>query len=457
MGLVASDELLQQNLSQVQRDLEEANLACERTETALSEAKMLHEQAVLREKDLQQVVLSKDLELQDLRVRLDAEQAAHSEEAAEHHAKIDGLNAQIATLREEGGCASATAERHAATIADLQQQLQKAKEECKRLGTDIQLRQEREERLRQDVEREENKNETLQNKLETLEAKAGDLRTSLAVAQSQLTSMEEDIKRRQEREERREADLGECKAQVQELIRVRDGVIEERDRREAEVAEEATLAAQDRNDLACKLSASQAAVVELQDELSAKDEDLKAQVQALAHSTASLQEKVSEVLGLEQKLQESLHLHQQAERDGALALEERRHECETQIASNKALELEKKELMWKIETQEDKMADLKAQLAAVQQQLEERRKDLDQREQDKEEARMEAARLRAEKDMQASKLDETRVMLEDKESQVDTPLPLLHHGHGFSRRRVRVRVSLRLSVVSEADACSDER
>jgi len=44
-----------------------------------------------------------------------------------------------------------------------------------------------------------------------------------------------------------------------------------------------------------------------------------------------VQGKVSEVLGLEEKLQQSLLVHQQAQREGSLALEEQTRTCEAQV------------------------------------------------------------------------------------------------------------------------------
>ena len=55
------------------------------------------------------------------------------------------------------------------------------------------------------------------------------------------------------------------------------------------------------------------------------------------------------------------------------------------------------------------MADLRAQLSAAQQQLEESRRALGKREGEKEEARMEVARLKAERDMQDIKVREMQV------------------------------------------------
>ena len=61
-------------------------------------------------------------------------------------------------------------------------------------------------------------NKALVAKVEALEEKTGDLREKLAVAQAQLSLTEEDMKLRQGREDKREAELSELKTQHQDLM-----------------------------------------------------------------------------------------------------------------------------------------------------------------------------------------------------------------------------------------------
>ena len=108
-----------------------------------------------------------------------------------------------------------------------------------------------------------------------------------------------------------------------------------------------------------------------------------------------------------------------------------------------ALESDKKELMWKTQAQEDKVADLKTL-------LEERRKDLDKCEGEKQEARLEAARLKAERDLQEGKLEETRAKLDAKEEQIKDAMKTVQQVQNMSLERSK-------EVAKEREAQERER
>ena len=211
----------------------------------------------------------------------------------------------------------------------------------------------------------------------------------LAVSQAQLSSTEEDVRQRQEREDKREAELGALKTQHQDLVHVRDSMIAERDRLAAEVAAETQRATQARESLQAQLDAAESSLDALQAQAAGLRDELKAKAEALASTSAVVQDKESEVAVLAAKLREQQERKDAADSESKLALEALTKDCEAAAAANKALESDNKELAWKTEAQDEKIADLKAQLAASQLQLEERRKDLDKREGEKEEARLE--------------------------------------------------------------------
>ena len=206
-----------------------------------------------------------------------------------------------------------------------------------------------------------------------------------------------------------------CTSSTARHERVRDTMVSERERREGEVAADADRAALQQQMLEDRLAAAASEVEQLQAQVAGLEQVIKATGVELTCCTSSLEAKAAEVCALTEKLEQQKEEKVSADMKGKLALEAITKECERETCANKTLESENKELMWKLEAQGDKAADLKAQLAAAHMQLEERRKDLDKRECEKEEARMEVARLKAEHDMQEIKLEETKAKLDDKE------------------------------------------
>jgi hypothetical protein len=340
--------------------------------------------------------------------------------------------------------------RHAATIALLQEKLQTKTDECKELGGEVVRRKDREGHLQQDVQREMDGNKALVAKVEALEEKTGDLREKLAVAQAQLSLTEEDIKLRQGREDKREAELSELKTQHQDLMHVRKSMIAERDRLAAEVAAEMDRAAQAQQRLHAELDAAHSLRDELQRQAAELREELKEKGEALASANAQVQDKISEVAALADNLHEQQMLKDRADSESKSALEALAKECAAGAAASKVLESDKKELIWKSQAQEEKVADLKTLLASLQLQLVERRKDLDKCEGEKQEARLEAARLKAERDLQEGKLEETRAKLDAKEEQIKDAMKTVQQVQNMSLERSK-------EVAKEREAQERER
>jgi chromosome segregation ATPase len=201
-------------------------------------------------------------------------------------------------------------------------------DECKELKQEVLRRQEREERLQLGVEREEGNVKAPQTKLDALEEKAGDLRTNLAVAQAQLASTEDDVKRRQEREEKREGEIGELQLQLQELTRVRDIMVSERERREGEVAADADRAALQQQMLEDRLAAAASEVKQLQTQVAGLEQVIKATGVELTCCTSSLEAKAAEVCALTEKLEQQKEEKESADMKGKLALEAITKECD---------------------------------------------------------------------------------------------------------------------------------
>jgi len=259
------------------------------------------------------------------------------------------------------------------------------------------------------------------------------MRTKLAVTETQLASTEEDVKRRQEREDKREADLAALNTQLQHLTRTCDTMTDERERRAVQVSADTERTTHERQDLEVKLSAAEDSLVQLKAQVVDTEELLKVQANTLTQTTSVLEEKGHV---LEAKLLQLQQLKETADTEHTMALHALSEETESQRAAKKILESEKKELrndkkmlesekkdlesektqlVWKVESLEDKVADVKVQLTALEQQLEERRKLLLERESEKEEARMQVVRLQAERVMQESKLQESKSKLDDKD------------------------------------------
>ena len=459
----SSDEL-QQSLAQLQQELAEVRAALESAEAALEQEQTQNAVACERERLLQDTLEATGSELRGLQEQkaaadsaLQAAEFAHASESTEMQARVQELQAcvqdlkeQIAVLAEEGGSANEMSLRHAATITLLQEKLQTKTDECKELGGEVVRRKDREEHLQQDVQREMDGNKALVAKVEALEEKTGDLREKLAVAQAQLSLTEEDIKLRQGREDKREAELSELKTQHQDLMHVRKSMIAERDRLAAEVAAEMDRAAQAQQRLHAELDAAHSLRDELQRQAAELREELKEKGEALASANAQVQDKISEVAALADNLHEQQMLKDRADSESKSALEALVKECAAAAAASKALESDKKELMWKSQAQEEKVADLKTLLASLQLQLEERRKDLDKCEGEKQEARLEAARLKAERDLQEGKLEETRAKLDAKEEQIKDAMKTVQQVQNMSLERSK-------EVAKEREAQERER
>jgi len=137
----------------------------------------------LRLTETQVALAANESALQDLHQQMTEAEEEHLSGNTELQLQVDSLKKEIAEVQKESGCASATADRHVETIAELQdslssktnacsemlQQLRAKTEECKELGADVQRRNEREERLQKDVQRETGSNTSLHTKLEALE------------------------------------------------------------------------------------------------------------------------------------------------------------------------------------------------------------------------------------------------------------------------------------------------
>ena len=260
------------------------------------------------------------------------------------------------------------------------------------------------------------------------------------------------MKLRQGREDKREAELSELKTQHQDLMHVRKSMIADRDRLAAEVAAEMGRAAQAQQRLHAELDAAHSMRDELQRQAAELREELKEKSEALASANAQVQDKISEVAALAGSLQEQQMLKDRADSESKSALEALAKECAVAAAASKALESDKKELMWKTQAQEDKVADLKTLLAGLQLQLEERRKDLDKCEGEKQEARLEAARLKAERDLQEGKLEETRAKLDAKEEQIKDAMKTVQQVQNMSLERSKEVAKERESQEREREA-----
>jgi len=137
----------------------------------------------LRLSETQVALAANESALQDLHQQMTEAEEEHVSGNTELQLQIDSLKEEIAEAQKKSACASATADRHVVTIAELQdslssktnacsdmlQQLRAKTEECKELGADVQRRNEREERLQKDVQRETGSNTSLHTKLEALE------------------------------------------------------------------------------------------------------------------------------------------------------------------------------------------------------------------------------------------------------------------------------------------------
>jgi chromosome segregation ATPase len=253
------------------------------------------------------------------------------------------------------------------------------------------------------------------------------------------------MKLRQGREDKREAELSELKTQHQDLMHVRKSMIADRDRLSAEVAAEMGRAAQAQQRLHAELDAAHSMRDELQRQAAELREELKEKSEALASANAQVQDKISEVAALAGSLQEQQMLKDRADSESKSALEALAKECAVAAAASKALESDKKELMWKTQAQEDKVADLKTL-------LEERRKDLDKCEGEKQEARLEAARLKAERDLQEGKLEETRAKLDAKEEQIKDAMKTVQQVQNMSLERSKEVAKERESQEREREA-----
>jgi DNA repair exonuclease SbcCD ATPase subunit len=252
--------------------------------------------------------------------------------------------------------------------------------------------------------------------------------------------------------DKREAELSELKTQHQDLMHVRKSMIADRDRLSAEVAAEMGRAAQAQQRLHAELDAAHSMRDELQRQAAELREELKEKSEALASANAQVQDKISEVAALAGSLQEQQMLKDRADSESKSALEALAKECAVAAAASKALESDKKELMWKTQAQEDKVADLKTLLAGLQLQLEERRKDLDKCEGEKQEARLEAARLKAERDLQEGKLEETRAKLDAKEEQIKDAMKTVQQVQNMSLERSKEVAKERESQEREREA-----
>ena len=426
-----SDEL-QKNLEVLQQERDGLQSALESTQAALLEEQAQHTAACEQGTALQQALTLNGQALQDEQQGREAAEKAHADANAALCAQIAQLQADAAALEKEAGIA---ADRHAAAVAQLEEQLRTKTDESKDLGADVQRRQEREDMLQETLRKTESSAASLQTKTDALEEKVGDLREKLAVAESKLQASELDVGQRQERETKLQSELSAIKTQQQELTHAFDAKAQELLAAQQDMAAFSESASTEQQSLLAKIAAADSAEAQLKEELAGSRAELKQASELLAKTSAAMQAKDAEATLFKQKLEEHQRGAHAAAEESKASIAALHSQLEDAKAAGNLLDGEKKELRWKLEAQEDRAADLKEQLAGVQQQLDLKANALASLDSENQEAKLEIARLTAERGMQEAKLDEIKTTLQEKDAQIDNAMKTLQQMEETSSER----------------------